>query len=159
MLRPLLGFALLGCAWANAGAQDLDASLIRGARTQSNRAIAAHDTVALSRVFLPEYVSVSSSNARSVGRESARSRYAQLFASRPDVIFVRTPDSITVNAAWGQAAESGRWTGQWTQPDGVTQVGGPYFAKWRKTGGQWLLLTEVFVQTSCAGSSYCTQPP
>ena len=71
-----------------------------------------------------------------------------LAASRPDVVYVRTPDSIDVNASWEQAAESGKWTGTWTQADGVTRVGGRYFAKWRKVSGQWLVLTEVFVPGS-----------
>jgi hypothetical protein len=136
-----------------------DEQLIRATRMQSNDAIAAHDTATLARTFLPQYVSVSSTNAQSIGRDSAIARYVQLFATRRDVVFVRSPDSIAVNTVWGQAAESGHWAGTWTQADGVTRVGGPYFAKWLKREGEWLLLTEVFVQTSCSGTSYCKQPP
>jgi hypothetical protein len=136
-----------------------DAELIRIARRASNQAIARHDTIALARVFAPEFVSISSTNARSIGADSARSRYAQLFKTRRDVVFIRTPDSIAVNYMWGQAAESGRWTGRWTQIDGVTNVGGSYFAKWVKRGDHWLLLSETFVQTSCRGSNYCTSVP
>ena len=141
------------------GQEPTDAALIRAARTRSNQAIAAHDTVALSSGWLPEFWLVSSTNAQTAGRDAARARYAQIFASRPDVVYVREPDAIEVNASWGQAGELGTWTGRWTQADGVTRVGGRYFAKWRQVGGQWLLLTEVFVQTTCSGSSYCSQPP
>ena len=140
-------------------AQRHDEEMIRAARAGSNRAIASHDTLALASVWLPEFWTVSSTNAQSAGRDAARARYAELFASRPDVVYVRQPEKIDVNAAWRQAAEYGQWRGRWTQADGVTRVGGPYFAKWRKVEDRWLLLAEVFVQTSCSGSSYCNVPP
>ncbi|MEK7401837.1 MAG: nuclear transport factor 2 family protein [Gemmatimonadota bacterium] len=136
-----------------------DEAAIRAARAASNQAIAAHDTVAWSSLFLPEYVLVTSTNARSIGRDSARTQNSLLFRSRPDVVFVRTPESVVVNPQWGQAAESGNWTGRWTQADGVTRVSGPYFAKWRKVNGRWMLLAEVYVQTSCAGTIYCRNQP
>jgi ketosteroid isomerase-like protein len=141
-----------------ARAQERDEPMIRAARARYNAAIAAHDTVRIAENWLPEYWSVTSTNAQLAGRDSARASIIQLFASRPDVVYVRTPERIDVNASWGQAAESGEWKGQWTQPDGVTRVGGRYFAKWRKDGGRWMLLTEVFVQTTCSGSGYCKQP-
>lgn len=158
-VRSLLtAAALLGCAPAALRAQD-DESLIRAARARYNRAIAAHDTVALTKDWLPEFSTVSSTNVQSVGRDVVRARLVELFRTRPDVVYVREPDTIEVNRSWGQAAESGHWTGRWTQADGVTLVGGSYFAKWRKVDGRWQLLTEVFVQTSCSGSGYCNQPP
>lgn len=64
-----------------------------------------------------------------------------------------------MNSSWLQAAESGHWTGRWTQSDSLTLVGGRYFAKWRKVNDRWMLLAEVYVQTSCTGSSYCTSVP
>jgi ketosteroid isomerase-like protein len=139
--------------------QHEDEAAIRAARAENNRAIAAHDTAAIASLWLPEFWLVSSSNAQSAGQAAARARFSQIFASRPDVVFVRTPQHIHVNASWAQAAESGTWTGRWTQSDSVTLVGGPYFAKWRKVDGRWMLLAEVYVQTSCAGSSYCASPP
>jgi len=159
MIRHALSLTLAATVLTSCRAPAADEALIRDARAHSNQAIAAHDTMALANVWLPEYVSVSSTNAQSIGRDSARTRYAGLFKTRPDVVYVRTPESIVVNRSWGQAAESGHWTGRWTQADGVTLVGGRYFAKWRKVGGRWLLLTEIFVQTSCSGSNYCNQPP
>jgi ketosteroid isomerase-like protein len=136
-----------------------DEALIRAARDRSNRAIAAHDTAALAKEWLPEFQMVSSTNAQSNGREAARTRFAEIFTDRPDVVYVREPVAITVNAQWGQAAERGRWTGRWTQRDGATRVGGEYFAKWKKVDGRWLLLAETFVQTSCSGSGYCNATP
>lgn len=136
-----------------------DESAIRAARDRSNFAIAAHDVDGTTRVFLPEYVSVSSGNGRTVGRDAGRANYTQIFANRPGVVFVRTPRTITVNAAWGQAGESGHWTGRWSSPDGLIRVGGEYFAKWTKLGGNWRLLAETFVQTTCSGGRYCDAPP
>ena len=136
-----------------------DESAIRVARLQSNRAIAAHDADGVVRLMLPDYVGVSSGNSRTIGRDAARANFNQLFASRPGLVFVRTPRAVTVNTAWGQAGESGRWTGRWSGPDGSVRVGGDYFAKWKKLGARWLLLTETFVQRTCTGGRYCDAPP
>ena len=140
-------------------AQVSDVTAIRGARDRSNRAIAAHDLAGVASVWLPEYHSVASTNAQAHGRDSARANFARYFATRPDVVYRREPTAITVNAAWGQAGENGRWTGSWTQADGVTRVGGIYFAKWKKVDGAWMLLAETFVQTTCRGTKYCDAPP
>jgi ketosteroid isomerase-like protein len=140
-------------------AQSSDDAAIRAARDRSNRAIAAHDLDGVASVWLPEFHSVASTNAQANGRDAARANFAQYFATRPDVVYLREPTTITVNASWGQAGESGRWTGSWTQPDGVTRVGGIYFAKWKRVGGAWMLLAETFVQTSCSGTKYCDASP
>ena len=139
--------------------RNTDESSIRAERARSNRAIAEHDVDAVARVLLPEYVGVSSGNLRTVGRAAARASYARNFASRPGIVFIRTPRAITVNAAWGQAGESGRWTGRWSSANGVVRVGGEYFAKWKKLDGAWRLLAETFVQTTCTGGRYCDAPP
>ncbi len=152
--------AILLASSARADAQTLsDEAAIREARARSNRAIAAHDAPMMASIWLPEFHQVSSTNAQSHGRAAALKLFISLFALRPDVVYLREPASVIANTAWGQAAEHGRWTGSWTQSDGVTRVGGDYFAKWRKTGGRWMLLTETFVQTSCTGTSYCNVPP
>ena len=136
-----------------------DEALIRTARARFNGAIAAHDTAAMAKFWLPEYHGVSSRNTQSNGRDEERAGWTELFASRPALIFVRTPRTVTVNANWGQSWEAGRWTGQWMQHDSLTRVGGEYFAKWKKVDGRWMILAEIFVQTSCKGSSYCNAPP
>ena len=151
----LLSLAVAGAALA----QSTDDAAIRAARDRSNRAIAAHDLEGVASVWLPEFHSVSSTNAQANGRDAARANFAQYFATRPDVVYLREPTSITVNAAWGQAGESGSWTGSWTQADGVTRVGGIYFAKWKRVDARWMLLAETFVQTTCSGTKYCETSP
>ena len=140
-------------------AASADEMAIRAARDISNRAIAAHDLDGVASVWLPEYSSVTSANVQSSGRDAARARFAQNFATRPDITYVRSPTAITVNTAWGHAGENGRFTGSWTQDGEVTKIGGIYLAKWKKTDGRWMLLTEVFVQTTCSGKSYCAKAP
>lgn len=154
-----LTFSALSATPARGQTRTADEAAIRAARDRSNRAIAAHDVNGVARAMLPEYVAVSSGNVRTVGLHATRESYAQIFASRPGVVFVRTPRTITVNTAWSQAGESGRWTGRWSSPDGVVRVGGEYFAKWKKLAGAWRLLAETFVQTTCSGGRYCAAPP
>ena len=136
-----------------------DESLIRAARAESNRAFARRDLAGASRHWLPEFTIVTSRNERNVGRDSARAGLRRTFSSRANVVFAREPETIEVNQQWGHAAESGRWTGRWSDSYGSTRVGGAYFAKWRKVNNQWMLLAEVFVQTSCSGPRYCNSPP
>ena len=76
-----------------------DESAIRAARERSNRAIAAHDLDAAAAVWSADYVGVSSGNGRSIGRDEERRHFADLIATRPGVLFVRTPESIAVNVA------------------------------------------------------------
>jgi hypothetical protein len=136
-----------------------DESSIRAARAESNRAFARRDLAGASRHWLPEFTIVTSRNERNVGRDSARAGLRRTFSSRANVVYVREPETIEVNQQWGHAAESGRWTGRWSDSYGSTRVGGVYFAKWRKVNNQWMLLAEVFVQTSCSGPRYCNSPP
>lgn len=136
-----------------------DETAIRAARARSNRAIAAHDLTAAAAVWAPDYVGVSSGNVRAIGHDEEREHFAQLIAARKDVVYVRTPSSVTVNTNWGQAGESGRWSGKWSGPDGITRVGGIYFAKWKKADGEWKIIAETFVQTTCSGTHYCDAPP
>jgi hypothetical protein len=136
-----------------------DEELIRAARIESNQALARRDLTRLSQRWLPEYYMLSSRNEQSVGRDSARASFRRTFSSRANVVYVREPAKIEVNQSWGHAAETGRWTGRWSDSYGSTRVAGVYFAKWRKVNGQWMLLGEMFVQTECAGARYCATPP
>ena len=140
-------------------AEAQDVRLIREAREKSNAAIAAHDLEALAKSWMESFSVVTSTGASQSGREANRAAFAAQFASRPDLVYVRTPSEIELMPAWDVASERGTWTGQWTQPDGVTRIGGTYQAQWRKVNGEWLLQGELFVPTHCAGSSWCDKHP
>ena len=136
-----------------------DAAAIRAARAQSNAAIAAHDVPGIACHWLPDVHIVTSTGAQGTGSEVNGERMGQQFARRPDTVYVRTPMTIDVFAAWQVASERGEWTGRWTEPDGVIDIRGTYLAKWRKVDGTWRIQTELFVPTSCRGSKYCAAHP
>src|SRR4029077_5118226 len=95
------GFIVAAFALAGAQSAPSDETMIRAARARSNRAIAAPDLDSAAVLWSPDYVGISSTNSRAIGRDAERALVAQLIASRPDVVYVRTPASITVNSAWG----------------------------------------------------------
>jgi ketosteroid isomerase-like protein len=136
-----------------------DDTSIRTARARSNAAIAKHDVAAIAAHWMPDIHIVTSTSAQGTGREVNGQRMAEQFTRRPDTIYVRTPATIEVNALWAVASERGEWTGRWTEPDGVVEIGGTYLAQWRKVDGVWLIQAELFVPTHCRGSAYCAKRP
>ena len=108
---------------------------------------------------MPDVHIVSSTSAQRAGREANAKRMAETFARRPDTVWVRTPATVDVFAPWAVASERGEWTGRWTEPDGVVEIGGTYLAQWRKVDGVWLIQAELFVPTHCRGSVYCAKRP
>ncbi|HSR14412.1 MAG TPA: nuclear transport factor 2 family protein [Gemmatimonadales bacterium] len=156
MLRLALALTALA---APVAAQQSDEEVIRAARAASNRAIAAHDADALAVTWMEDYHITPSTSDLLAGREANRRLFVELFRSRPDVVYVRTPDSVAVNRSWAVAAEQGHWTGQWTQAGASIRIGGSYYAQWRKSDGRWLIQAEVFVPTWCEGGVYCAQRP
>ena len=136
-----------------------DEAAIRTARAASNAAIAAHDVPGIARHWMTDVHIVTSTSTQGTGREINGQRMADQFARRSDTVYVRTPSTVEVFAAWNVAAERGDWTGQWTEPDGVVRVRGTYLAQWRKVDGTWRIQAELFVPTACAGSTYCAAHP
>lgn len=144
---------------AKNGSSIAAAAEIRAARARSNAAIARHDTAGIGAILAPQLIVVSSNSAQSVGRQAMLDRFAQQFAARPDVTYRRTPRDVRVFAPWGMAAESGTWTGSWTDTDGKLAIGGSYYAKWRKVDGNWLVESETYVPEYCRGGKYCEVVP
>lgn len=136
-----------------------DERLIRDARSQSNAAIAAHDTAGIARPWMSDVYVVSSTSAQTAGRQANQQRMARQFESRPDTIYIRTPSTIDIYFPWDVASERGTWVGRWTEPDGKLEIGGTYLAQWRKVNGQWLIQAELYVPTHCRGANYCIQRP
>ena len=142
-----------------------DERLVRAARARSNAAIAAHDVAGITREMSPEVMVLSSVSQVALGVGQNAERFAQQFRDRPDVIYVREPDSVRVFAPWGMATEWGQWRGRWTQPGGVIEIGGPYFAKWHRAGAAagggpaWLVVGETYVPGWCRGGVFCERRP
>jgi ketosteroid isomerase-like protein len=158
----MAAWILLGAAWAGARASaqaPSDDTLIREARAQSNKAIAAHDLAGIARPWMPDVHVVSSTSAQTAGSQANQQRMARQFESRPDTVYVRTPATIEIFALWNVASERGEWVGRWTEPDGAMEIGGTYQAQWRKVDGRWLIQAELYVPARCRGSKYCNQRP
>ena len=136
-----------------------DEKLIRDSRAQSNAAIATHDVPGIARFWMDDIHITTSTSAQATGVATNRDRMAQQFTRRPDTIYVRTPSTIDVFAAWAVASERGEWVGRWTEPDGAVEIRGTYLAQWRKVDGRWLIQSELYVPTQCKGSKYCSQRP
>ena len=102
---------------------------------------------------------VTSNSITTVGRDANLQSFAEHFAARPDVRYRRTPSEVKVFAPWAMASEAGRWIGSWKDADGSITIGGPYFAKWRRVEGQWLVESEVYVPDQCSGGRYCQVSP
>lgn len=128
---------------------------VRKLRESSNAAIARHDTAGIAAILAPDVVVVTSNSAHTIGRDTNAQRFAEQFRTRPDVVYRRTPAEVRVFAPWGMASEHGRWTGSWTDADGKIEIGGSYFAKWRKLEGRWLVESETYVPERCTGGAYC----
>lgn len=137
-----------------------DAREIRRLRESSNAAIARHDSAGFGAILAPNFTIVTSYSAHEDGRDANVRSMAQTFRTRPDVVYRRTPEDVSVFAPWGMASERGTWAGSWTDADGPVLVGGSYFAKWRRVGGAWRVESETYVPERCSGGAYCrTSPP
>lgn len=152
-------FALaLTTVGANAQASPHEGA-IRQLRASSNAAIARHDTGGVGAIFATDVVVVTSNSVHGIGRANNVQRFADTFRTRPDVVYLRTPDEVRVFEPWGMASERGHWTGSWTDSDGKIQIAGSYFAKWRRINSVWLVESETYVPETCTGGAYCRISP
>jgi len=132
-------------------AQDTsDEEQIRIARAQYNAAIADHDVPGIVSFHDDEYQVTTSLGQLEQGRDDAAA-WERLIASRKDVVYVRTPESIEVSKDYPLAAEVGTWLGTWSTVDGQVRTGGRFSAMWRKVDGTWKVRSELFVALYCDG--------
>ncbi len=135
-------------------AQDVsDEEQIRVARAQYNDAIASHDVPGIVSFLDEEYQITTSLGQLSQGRDDDAAAWVQLFATRDDVVYVRSPESIEVSKDYPLAAEVGTWVGTWSTADGQVRTGGRFSAMWRKVDGDWKVRSELFVALYCEGIS------
>lgn len=134
-----------------------DEKIIVGQRMTFNAAIARQDLSKMEEYCADDIIVVTSRNTKFLNREQYAGGLQQEFNSKDDLIYVRTPESIKVFPAWEMAAESGLWVGKWKVNDESTDIKGTYYAKWKKSNGQWLITTEVFTPLKCTGGVYCVE--
>ncbi|QIG78685.1 DUF4440 domain-containing protein [Stakelama tenebrarum] len=117
---------------------------IRARRAAFNAAIAARDAAAIGPILSRDCVMVTGSDSAVVsGRLAQVKLWRREFAVPAPVIYVRTPETITVSPVEPLAMEQGVWQGL----DGEDRVfaSGSYAAKWREGGEGWVVEAEVFV--------------
>lgn len=141
---PVLGLVALASA-AVASAPASDVGLIAAARARSNVAIASHDAAAAVAELAPEAQVLASGGGTLTGRAGMETAFKTVFAQPDFITFARTPTKIETRGATG--AESGRWVGRWRN----RTVSGPYLARWRREGEEWVIVSETFVPTACRG--------
>lgn len=131
---------------------------IRATRQEFNNAIALHDTTHIAAFFTEDYTIVTALNFEIKGIEGACTALSTEFSTKKEVVYIRTPTDIQIFEAWNMASETGQWTGQWQEADGLVKLSGTYYAKWHKINGFWKIRAEVFTPLTCSGSSFCKAP-
>ena len=123
-------------------AQD-DEDQIRTIRNASNEAIKAYDN-ALVLSFLTDDVLTTTGNGSLLAGKEALKKYI-LAAGESKMYWIRTTDSVVVNATRGLAWESGIWKGYDPAKGNDPLIGGQYATMWTKESGQWLIKSQLFV--------------
>ena len=103
------------------------------------------DTEVFISTLMPDYHVVTSTDRQLSGHDDQRKMMNSVMEKYPDAVYVRTPHKVEVNLAGSTAAESGTWTGKWTDVDKKIELNGNYFAKWTRLDGHWLIQAEIFV--------------
>jgi hypothetical protein len=116
---------------------------IRVARAAFNRALAEADLNAIGPLLAMDVVMVTGTDSAVIaGRKAQLMAWKREFSAKERMVYVRTPDTIVASAVEPIAMEYGRWQGT---VGGVTQASGDYSAKWRMTGGQWMVEAEIYL--------------
>jgi ketosteroid isomerase-like protein len=110
---------------------------IRARRRLTNKLIAAKEAARLRPFFVADARLIAGDGGLILGAEAIVEAFAAQFRDPGFVAYVRTPDSVEINATGDRAAETGRWRG--------AGVGGVYMAAWRRITGQWVIESELFV--------------
>jgi len=117
---------------------------IRTRRRLTNKLIAAHEAARLKPFFAPDMRLIAGDGALILGADAVVQAFAGQFADPDFVTYVRNPASVELDAAGERAAEHGRWVANWKG----SEMSGTYLAVWRKSLGQWVIESELYVTLS-----------
>ncbi|MFP5247389.1 MAG: DUF4440 domain-containing protein [Thermoanaerobaculia bacterium] len=128
-----------------------DETVIRDTRAASNRALAQRNAARVAAMLRKDASVTSASGAQLAGREAVEKALTEQFAQHPDLVYVRTPQTIIVSHSDAAASERGTWTGRFTSEGRVVERSGEYMAVWRKEitdsgTPSWAIAAEVFVE-------------
>lgn len=114
---------------------------IAARRKLTNRLIAAHDAARLKPFFDPQANLISGEGGLLMGAAAIIAAFEAQFRDPSFVTYVRTTQSVTLDADGERAAETGEWEATWKD----AAASGPYLAAWKKVRGQWVIESETFV--------------
>lgn len=118
---------------------------IRARRAAFNRAIVDGDAAAIGPLLARDCVMVTGTDSAVIaGRPAQVKVWTREFVAPYGLVYVRTPDAITVSPVEPIALEQGRWQGG-DKATGAFAASGVYTAKWRDISGQWVIEAEIFV--------------
>lgn len=117
---------------------------IRHLRQQSNSAIAARDVDRVVSIMDPDIVVAVAGGPVLRGLKASRDAFAEQFAERGFLGYVRTPEVITLHDPPTGATERGTWSGRWQTASGVHTQSGRYSATWQHSMMGWRLVAETF---------------
>lgn len=113
---------------------------IRARRRLTNKLIAAKDALRLRPFFAADARLIPGGGGLILGADAIVEAFTAQFRETGFIAYVRTPETVEIDAAGDVAAETGRWTGNGQS--------GAYMAAWRKQIGQWVIDSELFVTLS-----------
>ncbi|MDB5446983.1 MAG: hypothetical protein JWQ97_2300 [Phenylobacterium sp.] len=114
---------------------------IRARRRLTNKIIAAHEAARLKPFFAPDVRLITGDGALILGAAAVVQAFGAQFADPDFVTYVRTPQTVELDAAGVRAAEHGRWAADWKG----SEMAGTYLAVWRRSLGQWIIESELYV--------------
>lgn len=118
---------------------------IRFRRAAFNRALADANLAAIGALLAADVVLVTGTDSAVIaGRKAQLLVWKREFAAPARTVYVRTPETIVASEVEQIALEHGKWQGL---PAGSSQpvAWGDYTAKWRESGGGWMLEAEVYL--------------
>ena len=124
---------------------------VRARRKLTNKIIAAHEALRLRPFLHPEVKLIVGDGTLFEGADQVVQAFAAQFQERSFVAYVRTTETLTIDQAGDRAAESGRWVGTWKGAAASSQSG-VYLAVWRKSVGQWVIESELYVSLAREGA-------
>ena len=130
---------------------------VRAARARWNTALIARDSAALGQLVEDSAVQVSARVTR-LGRAAFLRVFLENMTARPGFRLTYEPVQVTgcEQPTCAVATESGTWHEGWREAGEPTEVGGTYYAIWRRdAAGHWRIRSEAFATLLCRGSRYC----
>jgi ketosteroid isomerase-like protein len=118
--------------------------VIRDARLASNQAIAARDADLVVSFMMPDVTVAVAHGPTLRGATASRAAFAEQFADRTFLGYVRDADTVTLNEPPVRATERGRWYGRWQRGVAPHVMRGTYTAEWEYTSMGWRISSEVF---------------